>query len=1106
MATEYEAQLEKLNSEQRKAVEHIEGPVLVVAGPGTGKTQLLTTRAAYILRNTQIEASNILCLTFTETAAFNMKLRLVDTIGESGYKVTTSTYHSFGSDLLERFPEYFARITATKPIDEVRQYAVVEGIVSDLDYDNPLKKSAYYIKDVLAVISELKNALVSPDDLREICTANARFESNIQAFIAHNLDQVVRMSPKHIAAFQNLADARVRFASEIKDARVKSIARLFFDSLDVALQETTDRNTKPLTAWKNNWLARGRSGQFEFSRQKVNEKLIALADIYEAYSKELLANNYHDYNDMILFAIAGLEQNQDFRFSLQEQYQYIMLDEFQDTNAAQMKLITLLTDNPIYEKKPNILAVGDDDQAIYAFQGADYSNINLFYSLFDDVETIRLRKNYRSHEHILQSAETIAQQIESRLPLKSGGSLLAEASVPSAEIQRYEFKSDVAQYAWVTKHITKLIASGLQPKEIAVIAPKHQILEPLVSYLKKASVPVYYEKRENILDDVYIEQVITMSRLALALNAHDKTTLNQLWAQVLSYDFWGIDTQVLWSISERSYQTKRSWNDILRYESQTIQTIQTFFTKLALISKTESLEVMLDYITGVQDILIEKQPKRRFTSPFYNHHFSDISSRSTTPTFWELLSNLTVLRQHMRDRQTNETHVLKLDDFIEFVDMHEKAQVKILNTSPYNQQDDSVQLMTAYGAKGLEFNTVFMLATIDEVWGPRATSKSNNIPLPENLRHIRYDGATDDERLRLIYVAMTRAKQRLYMVSYQQNYAKKPTSRVRYFNEYEEADTVKSSVLIGRKNSIIREDYEPPRVDDLRPYWSTRHLEGLQNAKLTGLLRPKLDQYQIAPTHINTFTDIINNGPEYFFLNTILRFPSAATPDGSYGNAFHETMQWIHSVLVETRALPSTKKVQTHFKDCLGQKPLGDKDYTKLLKRGERAVADYYKRAKSEFNASDLHEFDFKRQGVVLGTARITGKIDKLIVNKKNRTITIVDYKTGKSYASWNSAELKLHKYKQQLYFYKLLVEGSYQFADYKVTGAYLDFVEATSPESQKLHISFEADSQQRLAKLIMSIWTHIQTLTFPNTDAYQRTLAGVRAFEDYLIETDKAR
>ena len=161
----------QLNNNQRAAVEQTDGPLLVIAGPGTGKTQLLSARAAYILQATDTLPNNILCLTFTESGANNMRERLTRFIGQNAYDVTIGTYHAFGGDLISRFPQYFGDHRAQQPVDSLGQREIVQGIVEAMTFANPLKSAQYHLHDLLSTISEVKRGLLTEDNLRD-CIAS----------------------------------------------------------------------------------------------------------------------------------------------------------------------------------------------------------------------------------------------------------------------------------------------------------------------------------------------------------------------------------------------------------------------------------------------------------------------------------------------------------------------------------------------------------------------------------------------------------------------------------------------------------------------------------------------------------------------------------------------------------------------------------------------------------------------------------------------------------------------------------------------------------------------------------------------------------------------
>jgi len=1269
MDAKFERAYAALNDAQKQAVDTIDGPVLVIAGPGTGKTQLLTTRIANILAKTDVSAANILCLTFTESGAQTMRDRLSNFIGQAAYDVTISTYHAFGSDLIRRFPDYFSELADTRPVDDLGADAIFRGIVDALPYNNPLKYADNYLGDIRGLVSDAKRALLTPSDLRGIAKQNLSFISKTTPLVRKQLAGMKRIDKKSVGLFEELLNALITSDSRVAprgtapnnesgaapalsflgadkatgpatsslkvggpvaqlrdrapslsepfprggltaEPRVSSdqppaalrlssseegapprksegglnhniepLGTMFSKSLAEALEAFNETGkTTAITAWKNQWLAKDESGGFIVDGEKANRKLEAAAAIYEKYLALLKQNKLFDYDDMILRAVNALETHADLRYTLQEQYLYILLDEFQDTNGAQLRLVELLTDNPVHEGRPNVLAVGDDDQAIYAFQGADYSHMLQFQQMYRDVLLVPLTKNYRSHQAILEVARGVAEQIEERLHhhFPSIEKLLTaeNTSLPKqAIIERREARSDIEQFEWTAGQIRALIDGGMPASSIAVLAPQHKYLEPLVAFLHQRKVPVRYEKRENILDDPGITQLLRMSDLCLALKRGDHASANSLWAEVLSFAFWELPTSLIWQISWQANDQHMSWTDTLLATDQ-LRPIALFFIRLSMILGNETVETMLDYLIGVQALDLQEPDVPSFCSPFYAFYFGELitsdsgvaplggppvpaasartmgesavtgppasvstwgpvassapkneiggaapisflgaAPRGATPqrsggdkgNFWNLLTNLIILRARLREYKALENEPLTLIDFVTFAEAHRAADIKILNTSPYQEADEAVQLLTAFKAKGQEYTAVFILAVNDEAWGTKSRGQSSRLSIPPNLQFIRYAGATNDERLRLFYVALTRAKTHLYLINYVRTYGGKTLSRLKYLNETtDESGEALSPLLPEKVRHVLPAHAEATSPStELAAYWQQRHEQALSRHDLQQLLSSRLKQFQLSATHVGDFTDVVHAGPEAFFLKTVLRFPQAPSPELQFGNAMHETLEWIHSVVKRKGELPSEKQVLLTFEQRLRAKRLSEQRAVLLLGRGVDALRAYLAQRRHTIDPGAHSEFNFRGEGVFVDDAHLGGKIDKLIVDKEAKTITIVDYKTGRAHSRW-TREVKLHKYEQQLYFYKLLVEGSHTFAGYTVTDAYLEFVE---PDEQgnitELHIQFDEAKMEGLKQLIRIIWRRVKLLDLPDISEYSTDLAGVEAFEAFLLENE---
>lgn len=1107
----YKQALAGLNDAQRQAVTTIDGPVLVIAGPGTGKTQLLSTRIAHILSTTDTLPESILCLTFTDSAAHNMRQRLSGMIGQAAYKVTISTYHAFGSDLIRRFPDYFAQEGDLEPIDDLGIDSTFREIIAALPYGNPLKSADTYLRDVKSFVSDAKRALLTPADIRAIAQANNAFLANAQPLVREALHDLARINKHTLALFENLHELLrdMAPADQLPAPGVKPLATVLLEELQDTIEAARESGkTVPLRIWKDTWLIKDDSGCFILDGERTNQKLLACADIYEQYCARLVKSRLFDYDDMILRALRGLQDHDDLRFTLQEQYQYLMLDEFQDTNSAQLHLVELLTNNPVSEGRPNVLAVGDDDQAIYAFQGADYSHMLQFQRMYRGVMVVPLAQNYRSHADILDTAAGIAKQITERLhhhfPKIQKTLVASNPTLPAkANIERHEAASEAAQCAWVTGKIQDLLAQGVPADEIAVLAPQHRYLEPILPFLQEANIPVRYEKRENVLDDPAIGQLVAMSKLCVSLANGETAGSNALWCEVLSFPFWRLPTSLIWQLSWQASDDDQNWTETL-LQHEAVQPIALFFMRLSMLTRTETLESMVDYLTGTADLELQEPGQAPYTSPFYDYYFSthDTPLVAEVGSFWSLLSNLTVLRERLRDYRKQDDTPLHLADFTQFVAAHRAADIKILNTSPHQNGDKAIQIMTAFKAKGMEFHSVFVLAATNEAWGTQARGQSSRVSLPQNLRYIRYAGASNDERLRLFYVALTRAKLGLYIINYTATFSGKATNRLQYLEENVIEGAVHSPLLPPGSQIVqtIENNARAEQAAELATYWHYRHQQSFGRKDGRALLQNRLERFQLSPTHVNAFTDVEYTGPSLFFMNTILRFPKAPTPHGQFGNAMHETLEWVHAQYKRQSAAPTLDDTLRIFDSRLRSKRLSIQDTTLMLERGRASLAAYLQQRRHTLGAQDVCEYNFRQEGVFVGEAHMAGKIDKLIIDNTARTITIVDFKTGKSYRTWER-KAKLHKYQQQLYLYKALVERSSRFRGYTVADAYLEFIEPDdNGQIQELHLVFNPQEEARIQQLTERVWQRIQAVELPDINHYPPTLGGIEQFEKDLL------
>lgn len=536
---EFEKRLQALNTNQRKAVDTIDGPVMVVAGPGTGKTELLSVRVANILQKTDALPGNILCLTFTDSGTVAMRERLASLLGPEAYKVAIHTFHSFGSEVINHYGEYFYQGAHFRPADELASYEILSELLEVLPHDNPLSSKLNdkftYLGDIQTSISELKRGGFTPDELDAILQRNDTFTTWLKPQLAEVFAD--RVSKKTLPLISKLIASIESYKNELLELPgYHALSVLIAHSLQRALENAEEEDsTKPITAWKNTYLEKDAHGNQTLKDERRSEKLHALANVYYDYLLAMQKAELYDYDDMILRVVHALEVFDELRFSLQEQYQYILVDEFQDTNDAQMRLVWNLTNNPAQEGRPNLMVVGDDDQAIYRFQGAELSNILDFTSRYEDVAVITLTDNYRSAAPILDLARSVIVQAEERL--ENSLMHITKVLTPHHEtasplvsgvshVTSIEARSELAK-------TMKTIATTSQ--STAIIARHHRELVELLPHLTAAGVQVKYERQENILGSEPVVQLELVAHVLWHLAREEFDDANVHLSELLAH-------------------------------------------------------------------------------------------------------------------------------------------------------------------------------------------------------------------------------------------------------------------------------------------------------------------------------------------------------------------------------------------------------------------------------------------------------------------------------------------------------------------------------------------------------------------------------------------
>ena len=1077
-----------LNQFQRDAVEQIDGPLLVIAGPGTGKTELLSMRTAQILKTTDTLPSSILCLTFTDSGAVAMRKRLTEIIGVDAYKVAIQTFHSFGSEVITQYPEYFYHGANMQPADDITRYEIMREIFDTLDFKNPLSSrnggEYTYLSSTLDAISDLKRNGVSALDLQSILGDAASVIESIENDLARIF--APRISQKTIGEFGPIAAKAAALEPHDLPKAITPYLNILSLSIAHAVDAALDQNsTKPLTAWKNLWLEKNEHGDFILKDRKAIERLHAVAGIYDRYLAQMAESGLYDYDDMILEVIQALENMPDLAANLREKYIYIMVDEFQDTNLAQLRIIFNLTEQ---SESPNVMAVGDDDQGIFSFQGADVSNIHRFRDQYPDAKIVVLTDNYRSTAPILELSRNVITKASDRLEntISDLSKQLTPHREATAQPQISAYSSVIDEYFSIAKAIKKSIKDGSSPSEIAVIANRHQSLVEFVPYLIAEGIDINYERRENVLNRplvVLLEQILSVVH-ALHISEHDEA--DALLPEIISNPVFGYQPLDIWKLSLSATRNHMGWLEAM-LENNTFQPLALWLIELAAKIHELTFEELVDKIIGLPKS--EAQTDNNFSSPLYEFFFAD-SKRVKNPTsYLDALESLRTVRDAVRSHSAHQNP--SVQDFLDLLASYRELNANLLSVRARREiNQNAVNLLSAHKSKGLEFDHVFVIGLTDNRWGERVSSRGKLIPYPANLP-IGRPGANYDERIRLAYVAITRARQQLDLSYYQTDSGGKEMQIASFLADQP----------VNTPNELTgSEQLASAEID-----WHNRIVQPISEDMRT-LLAPELEKYKLSATHLSNFLDITKGGPNYFLTNNLLHFPQAKTAAASYGTAVHQTLQQAHNFISAHHAPQPIEDITSNFERLLREQYMNERDFDSYLARGVDALNIFLEKRYQSFSPSTKTELSFGGQNAMLDQAHLTGTLDLVDIDDIDKTVKVTDYKTGRPSRTWvgksDYEKIKLHKYHQQLMFYQLLIENSRDYSKYRFTNGVLQFVEPTvSGDIITLESTHTSEELTEFKKLISAVWDCIITLQLPDISSYQPNITGIKQFEQDLID-----
>lgn len=1006
-----------LNQQQKLAVDTIEGPVMVIAGPGTGKTQILSARIGKILLETDTNPENILCLTYTDAGVVAMRKRLLSFIGSEAYKVQIHTFHSFANMVIQENSRYFHK-QEMEALSDLERVAFIQELIDGFGKENTLKRykgEIYYdLKNLANLFSAIKK------------------ENWDEGFLLAKIDEYIQDIIPQTDGFYN---------------KQKKKAGEF---------------------------ALTQKGKLEVARM---EKLKDAVQAFKVYQEILAREKRYDFEDMINWTIQLFDGHPEVLLNYQEQFQYILVDEFQDTSGAQNRIMQQLI-SYWQDEQPNIFVVGDDDQSIYKFQGANLKNVQDFVHAFEkDVQKIVLTKNYRSVQPVLDAAKNLVENNKERLVnhlpgltkdlVAANEKWMLQKMKPVLRIYENEFEEN----AHIVLQIKKLVAEGVAPGEIAVIYRQHITGDELIQFLQKEEIPFYAKHSINLLDDVFIKNIINIMRYTAA-ELETPFSGEPYLFEILHYDFFGISPLPIAKICYEIGGMKNKGTDEKSLRGYLQKLVEKNSQKLF---AENDEDARLIHVSTILEKLIT-----HVFSYSLQGWFEDMINQSGIlayvlqhpEKFW-LMKKLTGLFDYIKDA-THRNPEMTLAKLVEQMDLLKKNNLRI-DLQQFSGNDAGVNLMTAHGSKGLEFEYVFLMAARNDVWEGKRRNNSG-FRVPPNVLEQETDLEMTEELRRLFYVAVTRTKTHLY-ISYPEN---------------------KNDGKLLQPSQFIAEirgegfDLAEARIrltEDERLHFSALRfglirqpvLEKMDKAFIDHLL----ENFTMNVSALNNYLEC----PLKFFYTSLIRVPAAKSEAAAFGTAVHRALSdFINAMMNDGKIYPSKEYLIGRFKLHLqnSREVFTKISLARFMEHGVQVLDKYFAHYYIPAPVNDFILTEYPLAKVTINDVPLKGFADK--IQFWNKEIVITDFKTGSFDKANKRGEFDLPgsektpmggNYWRQAVFYKLLAERI-PGKNWNVLYIQFDFVEESEKETfvlQRLDISQEEIEQVKTQ--ITEVWEKIQQHDF---------------------------
>ncbi len=1005
----FSEEFSRLNEKQQLAVNTIEGPVMVIAGPGTGKTQILASRIGKILLDTDVMSENILCLTYTEAGAVAMRKRLLQFIGPDAYKVNIYTFHAFCNDVIQENLSLFEK-TALDPISDLERIELFKQLIDAFPKSHPLKR---YRGDVYFEINNLHSLF-----------STMKKEGWTPAFINQRIDE-------YLAAIST----REEFIYK----------RKYKDFLPGDLKKD----------------------KIEEQKEKM-EKLRAAVNEFDTFQQMMRKRSRYDFDDMINWVIRAFEENKNLLANYQEKYQYMLVDEYQDTSGTQNRIVELLIN---YWDKPNVFVVGDDDQSIYRFQGANVENMLSFADNYKaSLLTVVLTNNYRSTQPILDISKTLINRNMERLVTQLAGLskdlLSSNLRINQLTNQPFitEYENQQQEMIAITLQLQQLLQNGISPGRIGVIYKENKYGEELTKYCKLLSIPVYSKRKQNILEIPLAQKIILVLRYLAA--EHDTPYGgDEMLFEMLHFDWFNIPAIEIAKLSIEAADKKFGENKTSIRQLLT-EKAKTPAKDLFSVSFNEGLK----NASALMEKLIKDVPNATLQVLFENiiREAGVLNNIMQSADKLWLMQVLTGLFDFIKD-ETHRQPLMTLQGLVNIIDLMEKEDIP-LPLVQVSGSDKGINLLTAHGSKGLEFEYVFFAGCNASSW-EKKRKPGGGYSLPDTMFTSQPKQKDEEELRRLFYVALTRAEQHLFI-----SYSK-------YKNDGKELEPSMFIAEIQDLHPELTTQTGKISEENILAFSSLQfaiaapEIEKLEEEYISRLL----DKFSMNVTALNNYLKC----PLEFYFKNLVRIPSPKNEATEFGSSVHYALEKLFRKMQDggKDQFSSKEEFIADFEWYMHRhrESFTKEQFNRRLEYGHEVLTNYYDKYINSFNKIVAIERNIRN--VVVKDVPLKGKLDKLEFDGKQ--VIVVDYKTGdpdKALPKLKGPDEKEPHggdYWRQAVFYKILVDN-YGAKDWKVISTEFDFIEPDKKKNyRKEKVIITPADITTVTEQIKTTWEKIQARQF---------------------------